>query len=72
VLVRTPTGFVPASAVERAGVRLDWLFSYQPTPGTVFFAGYGAGFGNDELYSTRDVLRASDNFFVKLSYVFRN
>ena len=71
VLIRTATGYAPASAEERAGVRLDWLFSYQPNPGTVFFAGYGASYGNDELYSTSDLARAADGFFVKLSYVFR-
>ncbi|MGH7679989.1 MAG: DUF5916 domain-containing protein [Gemmatimonadaceae bacterium] len=71
VLIRTPSGYEPASAQERAGIRLDWLFSYQPNPGTVFFAGYGASYGNDMLYSSSDLSRASDNFFVKLSYVFR-
>ena len=72
VLLLTPSGYVPASAVERGGLRFDWLFSYQPNPGTVFFAGYGASYGNDELYAVSDIPRTADNFFVKLSYVWRN
>ena len=31
----------PALRVSTKRLRLDWLFSYQPTPGTVVFAGYG-------------------------------
>lgn len=72
VLLLTPGGYVPASAIERGRLRFDWLFSYQPNPGTVFFAGYGASYGSDELYRYNDVARTADNFFVKLSYVFRN
>jgi hypothetical protein len=72
VLLLTPGGYVPASAVERSGLRFDWLFSYQPNPGTVFFAGYGGSYGGEELYAIRDVARTADNFFVKLSYVWRN
>ena len=72
VLLLTPSGYVPASAVERGGLRFDWLFSYQPNPGTVFFAGYGASYGNEELYAVSDIPRTADNFFVKLSYVWRN
>ena len=28
--------------VTRNDFRVDWLFSYRPTPGTVFFLGYGS------------------------------
>src|SRR5688572_14580886 len=58
--------------------RADWLLSFQPNPGTVFFAGYGSTserfgatpasipstrFALDELLESR--YRRSDAFFVK-------
>lgn len=52
--------------------RNDWLFSYQPRPGTVLFAGYGntlANAGTDPL--SQDLRRTRDGFFLKLSYLFR-
>ncbi|MGE3189371.1 MAG: DUF5916 domain-containing protein, partial [Vicinamibacterales bacterium] len=65
-------------AFERAGrshdrrFRADWLFSYQPTPGTVFFAGYGSSLANPFASPLETRLRrASDGFFLKLSYLFR-
>ena len=44
------------------------LFSYQPVPGTVIFAGYG-----NRLLDRDDggLRRESDGFFLKLSYLFR-
>ena len=71
ILLRTATGFRPAAPVERGGLRMDWLFSYQPSPGTVLFAGYGTSLGGDELFAPRDLTRTQDGFFVKLSYLFR-
>lgn len=54
------------------GLRTDWLLSFEPTPGTVAFFGYGmsqerdpARFGSDQLE------RTSDGFFVKLAYLIR-
>jgi len=70
ILVRTATGYRPAAPIDRGGLRVDWLFSYQPNPGTVFFMGYGANFGSD-LFRPTDLQRTADGFFVKLSYVFR-
>ncbi len=66
-----PDGYAPALARERGGLRFDWLFSYRPTPGTVFFAGYGTSLGAERLYDFTDLQRSSDGFFVKLSYLFR-
>ncbi len=72
--------FNPASGVhERAAqtylksFRADWLFSYQPTPGTVLFAGYGNTLANpDDLdRRTARLRRTQDGFFLKLSYLFR-
>jgi hypothetical protein len=52
--------------------RADWLFSYQPTPGTVLFAGYGNTLASvDENPRTARLQRTVDGFFVKLSYLFR-
>jgi hypothetical protein len=63
--------FRPAEARRRSGFRSDWLFSDQPNPGTVVFAGYGSSFGNDEFFRPRELARSADGFFVKLSYLFR-
>jgi hypothetical protein len=52
--------------------RGDWLFSYQPTPGTVFFAGYGNTLANvDDDRRNAPLQRTVDGFFVKFSYLFR-
>ena len=72
VLIRRADGsFRRAEAVERGSFRADWLFSFQPNPGTVFFAGYGASLGGQQFFRPSDLERTSDGFFVKLSYLFR-
>jgi len=70
LLIKTATGYRTAGGVDRGGLRADWLFSYQPNPGTVFFMGYGGTMGSDAFTPT-NLKRTSDGFFVKLSYVFR-
>jgi hypothetical protein len=71
ILIRSANGsFRRSAAVDRGGLRVDWLFSYQPNPGTVFFMGYGASMGS-EAFKPTHLERTSDGFFVKLSYVFR-
>ena len=73
-----------ASAPERDHTfRADWLVSYQPSPGTVFFAGYGSTYFRADSdpaqlvrrWRTEDLLagarRVDDAFFVKASYLFR-
>ena len=54
-----------------AGLRLDWLFSYEPTPGTAVFLGYGTSLEDDHAFRGADLKRTSDGFFVKLAYQFR-
>lgn len=71
ILIRTADGFRRALATERGGFRMDWLFSYQPNPGTVFFAGYGSSLDGDELWRPSELTRTSDGFFLKVSYLFR-
>jgi hypothetical protein len=62
---------VPAAAFERNAFRADWLFSYQPTPGTVFFAGYGGSYAEPRGLRFDRLRRTSDGFFLKFSYLFR-
>lgn len=71
ILVRGSDGiFRATSSLASNGFRHDWLFSYQPTPGTVVFAGYGSSLGADA-FTLRGLDRTSDGFFFKLSYLFR-
>lgn len=75
LLVRGGDGtFSPLGAFRTNDFRIDWLVSYQPTPGTVFYAGYGASSAPavatlPQLTETR--FRETDAFFVKLTYLFR-
>lgn len=52
-------------------IRGDWLFSYQPTPGTVFFLGYGSSLNERDPLRFRRLTRVQDGLFVKYSYLFR-
>ncbi|MCX6544153.1 MAG: DUF5916 domain-containing protein [Acidobacteria bacterium] len=54
------------------GLRMDWLVSFEPTPGTVAFFGYGSSLARDRVLDpTARLTRTSDGFFVKLAYLFR-
>lgn len=61
----------PASAFTAIDFRNDFLFSYRPTPGTVFFFGYGASLGEAEPFGFHQLTRSGDGFFLKASYLFR-
>ena len=73
ILIFSPTAdaFLRAGREVRNDLRIDWLFSYQPTPGTVFFAGYGSSLDEPESFRFRRLRRVTDGFFFKLSYLFR-
>jgi hypothetical protein len=75
ILIRDPEDGVYkrdlALAFRQNDFRVDWLFSYQPSPGTVFFAGYGSSLQEDRAFRFRSLERLSDGFFTKLSYLFR-
>jgi len=73
ILIRDPeTGiFAPSPAFERNRVRFDGLFSYQPTPGTVFFAGYSSFLTEPRGLQFDRLRRTNDGFFLKVSYLFR-
>ncbi len=60
-----------AGAQVRHDFRNDLLFSFKPTPGTVFFFGYGSSLSEPTAFSFRDLRRTSDGFFLKASYLFR-
>jgi hypothetical protein len=65
-------GGAPVSGYETNGLRTDLLFSFEPTPGTVAFFGYGASLAKDPMaFMTPGYVRTSDGFFVKLAYMFR-
>ncbi len=63
--------FTPASAQTVNDFRIDLLFSFRPTPGTVLFLGYGTSLTESEAFSFDDLERVTDGFFLKASYLFR-
>ena len=73
IVIRDPvTGeYTRAFGFQDNRLRTDFLFSYQPTPGTVVFAGYGSILAELEPLRSRGLRRTSDGFFVKVSYLFR-
>ena len=52
-------------------LRFDALFSFEPSPGTVIFAGYGSSLAEEDSFRFRRLERLNDGFFMKLSYLFR-
>jgi len=73
ILIRDPaTGlYAPSLAFENNRFRVDALFSYQPTPGTVVFAGYSSILSEPEGLQFGKLRRTYDGFFLKISYLFR-
>jgi hypothetical protein len=65
-------GVVQASQKQTVrDIRVDWLVSYVPTPGTVVFAGYGASLYEPDAFRFREIERVRDGVFIKLSYLLR-
>lgn len=60
-----------ASAFARQTARVDVLFSWLPTPGTVLYLGYGDLLRADQPLGPDRLQRTSDVFFTKLSWLFR-
>ncbi|HUF27406.1 MAG TPA: DUF5916 domain-containing protein [Gemmatimonadaceae bacterium] len=60
-----------ASGGQVGALRAEWLISYQPTPGTVAFAGYASAHQSPHADRWSGFERALDGFFVKLAYQFR-
>ena len=72
LLVRGGGGTFGESTARRSNtLRADALFSYRPSPGTVFFAGYGSSLAETGALAFDGLRRTGDAFFVKVSYAFR-
>ncbi len=72
LLLDPDTGtFSVAAPVTSNDLRIDWLFSYRPTPGTVVFLGYGASLTEPNAFRFAELERVADGFFLKVSYLFR-
>ena len=72
VLIDRATGaYERALGFRRASFRQDVLFSYQPNPGTVIFAGYGSTLEDRNQRTDETLRRIRDGFFLKVSYLFR-
>ena len=71
LLVTSGGTLVPSSVNASNSLRTDWLFSYRPTPGTVFFLGYGGSLSEPDALAFQRLRRTGDSFFVKGSYVLR-
>jgi hypothetical protein len=71
LFVSTNGAVAPSSATALNVLRTDWLFSYRPMPGTVFFLGYGGDLSEPDPLAFQRLRRTDDAFFVKASYVFR-
>src|SRR6266498_1866488 len=61
----------PAGPATVNDFRSDVLFSCKPTPGTVFFFGYGASLDEPDAFRFRGMRRSGDGFFLKASYLYR-
>jgi len=72
VYLRAANGtFSRAAAFERTRARIDVLMSYLPSPGTVFYVGYGDALAANEPAGPSRLQRTRDLYFLKLSYLFR-
>ncbi len=61
----------PTSRRDTDRLRLDLLGSFEPTPGTVAYLGYGSTMRGNRPLTFRELERTDDAFFLKLAYQFR-
>jgi hypothetical protein len=61
----------PVDGVQTNPLRLDLLFSYQPSPGTVVFVGYARSIQDQGAFRVPSLEPRADGLFVKVSYLFR-
>ena len=64
-------GGLPQPATQFDGLRVDLLGSFEPTPGTVVFLGYGSSLETDQEFNWSNLERVNDGFFLKLAYQIR-
>ncbi|HEX6974914.1 MAG TPA: hypothetical protein VF147_10960, partial [Vicinamibacterales bacterium] len=62
---------IPTGLVTQKGLRIDWLASYEPTPGTAAYFGYGSALDSVGAFRFNDLRRLNDGFFLKLAYQIR-
>ena len=62
---------VLSTPLDDHGLRFDVLASYEPSPGTVAFLGYGSISASADAWDFGSLQRQTDGFFVKLAYLFR-
>jgi hypothetical protein len=60
-----------APAGRSNDLRIDLLASFQPSPGTVAFLGYGSGLTGAQTLTFKELQRQQDGFFLKIAYLFR-
>jgi len=61
----------PQAQADFNGLRVDLLASFEPTPGTVAFLGYGSSMESDAEFNWSRLHRVNDGFFLKLAYQMR-
>jgi hypothetical protein len=61
----------PLTGGQSNRLRVDWLASFEPSPGTVAFFGYGTSLDDARPFAFEHIQRTSDGFFVKLAYQIR-
>ncbi len=72
IYLRSASGALTrAAAFERTRARIDVLLSYLPSPGTVVYLGYGDALAANRPAGPERLQRTRDQFFMKLSYLFR-
>lgn len=62
---------LPSAPIDDHGLRVDFLASYEPNPGTVAYFGYGAVSASDTAWNFGSLQRQQDGFFLKLAYLYR-
>ncbi|MEO8479962.1 MAG: hypothetical protein ABI542_10065, partial [Gemmatimonadota bacterium] len=71
ILIGGSNGYSRTTAGSAKSFRGDALFSYHPTPGTLFFAGYGSAWSEADWVQPRRFLQEGDRLFLKATYLFR-
>jgi hypothetical protein len=71
LLQDTAGAFVLQPASNLNEFRMDWLFSYRPTPGTLIYFGYGSTLDEPDAFRFQHLARTTDGFFGKVSWLFR-
>jgi len=72
VFFRSSSGALTrATAYDRQRARLDFLFSFLPSPGNVVYLGYGDALAENRPAGPTNFQRTRNVFFAKLSYLFR-